>query len=209
MLTKLFPFLAESSASKTSAPSANVWRSVAEVRDPNNQTLLIVGHNMTTAGVSRSYMAAYNKQNGTDVPNILYLTVDASGNRGVSVSDVNAWRKMLGLAKTVKTGANAFTVASGFTLSSAQLVTAGNVAQLYIAVVKTAAAAANTEYTVGTIASASSMKPVATAAGTANARAATTWLRGDDGQVRLRPEVAYAANTAFWLSFTFIPTSWT
>lgn len=190
-------------------PSSTLWGGVIgwqDNEDSNYPAYTQVSKN--TNGRTNVTLASRNVVNGSNVSNQLQLYVDKDGTRGVALNQA-PWLAALGLASKTVSGTNAFNVASGFTLNSAWLVTAGPVAMLYVTATKTAAAAVSTEYTVGTIANAATNKPKINAAAVATARNAVSLLRSADGQLRVTPLQAYGAGTTFYFCSTFIPTSWT
>lgn len=75
--------------------------------DKNDLFIGWFGNIMKTDGMVQTQLAARKKVNGSNIDNVLYLDVDASGNRIVSMTDPAAWLTALGIGtkyENTKTG---------------------------------------------------------------------------------------------------------
>lgn len=141
----------------SSTPAANDYENVIYGYDESGATVGYINLVHRTDGKKGIQLETVRDVNGTNVYNTVRLTVDASGNKAVTIS-ADAWLAALGL-KDITTPTSSVSdyasAASGFSLNSIAMRKWGKVLQVGIVVERTGSAiSSDTTVTVATVKSA-------------------------------------------------------
>ena len=155
------------------------------------------------------------------VENLISLSIDEDGNRGVSVSEASKWRSALGIGSsgnlpillsqggtsstgvsTTSTISSIATAASGFAINNAVFSQWGKLAMLRLEVTNTNELSAYTNVTVATLVS--GKQPVQNASGSSLNSTVLHAMISTDRSVHIVTNAAVAAGTRIYLFFTYM-----
>lgn len=144
------------------APLSNIYGRSVYLNDSTGFNIATLQIMSLANGREGFQLVAGKKVNGVNKHNYLRMNVDANGDPVVELNGAAAWLAALGLGSvsTGASGANLFTVASGFTLAEATSYRWGKVGVINISITKTTAVTTPTFLTLGTLTASSGMKPI-------------------------------------------------
>lgn len=193
-------YLKDPTVTQGTAPSATKILGALHFYTDNSVALGSLLNQYTAEEKSQTILRARNVVSGSNVNNTLQLEVDASGNKSVTISDVDAWLVALGLTtQSTSTVSDILTSGTGITITSAQFATFGKVAQLRIVFTRSSAVASGNT-TIATLAS--GKRPVFNALATCHTNHDLVAYVNANGSVAVNGSIA--ANTSYTVYSTYI-----